>query len=114
MADYGFKRLIRSAQELRCSLGHIAVTCAVETVSSHFVFLIILIWNSIEISLLRHGLMECGVEHGYHWSIWHQLLAGAYADEVCRIVKRRQIIAGFDGFMASSVISVEEVNASPP
>ena len=48
------------------------------------------------ISLLRHGLMESGIKYSYHRYAWHQFLAGTDTDQVCRVVKRCQIVALFD------------------
>ena len=84
------------SQEISRMFGDKAVRGSVKTVSSHFVFLIIFIRKSVQISFLRHGLMESSIKYGNHGSFRHQFLAGTDSDQVSRIVQRRQIVAFFD------------------
>ena len=70
--------------------------CSVEAVSSYFVLLIVLVRKTVKISLLRHCLMESGIEYSYHRYVRHKLLASADTDQVCRVVKRCKIVALFD------------------
>ena len=65
----------------------------VETIAANFVFLIVFIWKSIEISLCRHCLMECRIKYCHHRYIWHDFLTCIDTDEICRIVQWCQIIA---------------------
>ncbi len=86
------------AKDLCRPRRYIVVACTMKTVAADLVLLIILIGKSIQIRLLRHGLMKRRVEHCHHRHIRHDLLAGIDADQICRIVERRQIVALLDGF----------------
>ena len=62
-----------------------------EAVSSYLVFFVVLKRQCIHIGLLGHCLMESCIENSYHRCAGHKALAGVYADQVCRVVKRSQI-----------------------
>ena len=64
-----------------------------EAVASHFIILIILIRKSVHISLFWHCLVESCVKYTYHRSVRHQFLACCNTDQICRIVKRRKLVA---------------------
>ena len=42
--------------------------------------------------------MESGIKYTYHRYIRHQLFAGIYTDQVSRVMKRSQIVAGLNSF----------------
>ena len=52
------------AEDLGCFGGYKAVAGAVETVAANAVLFVVFIRNAIKVSLLGHGLVERGVEHG--------------------------------------------------
>ena len=81
------------AKDFSHSLGYETVAGSVEAVTSYSVLFIIFIWKSIQICFLRHGLMECCIKYAYHRYVRHQFLTCIDTDQVCRIVKRRQIVA---------------------
>ena len=64
-----------------------------EAVPPDLVFLIIFIRQAVHIGLLRHGLVESGVEHAHHGGIRHQLPAGLDADQVGRVVQGGKVVA---------------------
>ena len=70
--------------------------CSVETVSSYFVFLVILIGKAVKVCLLRHCLMESGIEYSNHRYVRHKLLACTDTDQVSRVVKRSKIVTLLD------------------
>ncbi len=86
MADYDLHVFIIPAQDLSRPSGYIGMTGAVEPVSSHLVFLIILVRQAVQIRMLGHGLMEGCIEHTYHRRIRHQFFAGVNADQIRRIM----------------------------
>ena len=70
---------------------------AVEAVAADLVLLIVLVGDRVHIVRLRHGLMERGVEYGDHRNVRaHDLAAGLNADQVGRIVQRRERDAVLD------------------
>ena len=85
------------SKHFRRPFGYIGMAGTVETVSSDPVLLIVLIGDAIQIRLLRHGLVECRIEYARLGHVRHQLFTGADADQVRRIMKRRQIVALGDG-----------------
>ena len=70
--------------------GNVAVRGAVEAVAADLILLIVLVGQSIDVALGGHGLMEGGVKHAHHGHTGHDLLAGADAGDVGRIVERGQ------------------------
>ena len=62
MADDNFGVVFVKSQELNGTFGNEAVGGSVETVSSYFVFLVVIQRQTIEVSFRRHGLMESGIE----------------------------------------------------
>ncbi len=66
-----------------------------EAIPPDFIFLIIFIWQTVHICLIRHGLVKCRVEYRSHGRIRHQFPAGIDANQVCRIVQGRKVIARF-------------------
>ena len=51
------------SQEIHCSLGYEAVAGSVESVSSHFVILVVLQRQTVQVCFRRHSLMESGIEY---------------------------------------------------
>ena len=88
MADDDPAVLVLEIQHFQRARGDIAVAGAVEAVAADVVLLIIFIGHAVQIGGARHGLMESGVEHGHHWRVGHDRLAGADAHQVGRVVQR--------------------------
>ena len=76
------------AQDLGGFGGHEAVAGAVETVTADGVVFVELVWDAVEESLARHGLVEGGVEHGHLWERWEELGRAFHAGRVCGFVQR--------------------------
>ncbi len=96
MAGDNFQFLSRLAVKLGTAGGYIAVGRAVEAILPDTVLLVILVWNGIEVRLLRHGLVERRVKHRHLRDAGHNLLAGADAHEVCRVMKGSKRNARFN------------------
>ena len=64
-----------------------------KSISSHLIFLIILIWKSIQIRFSRHCLMEGRIKYSNHWNIRHQFLTCTDSDQISWIMKRCELIA---------------------
>ena len=77
--------------------GHILVGSTVEAVAADLILGIILIGQGVGVGHGRHGLMEGGVEHGYHGGAGHKGLAGLDPDDVGGIVERSQGVALLNG-----------------
>lgn len=75
--------------------GNKAVACTMEAISSYFVFFVIFIRKSVQISFFRHCLMESGIKYTYHRYARHQFFTCVNADQVGRIVQRRKLVAFF-------------------
>ena len=78
------------------ALTYVAVAGSVEAVTANLVLLIVLVRDTVEVSFLRHRLMECGIEYGNFGNAGHKLHAGVDTDEVRRVVKRSKVAALFD------------------
>ena len=70
--------------------SHKAVACAVGAVTADAVFFIELVRNTIEVSLLRHRLVESRIEHGNLREAREELRGAFHARCVSRFVKRRK------------------------
>ena len=97
MANDDLQILIGLSGHLSSLLGYEAVGGTMETIASYFILLIVFIGKAVQICLLRHGLMESSIKNSCHGSIGHQLLAGTDTNQICRVVKRSQVIALLDG-----------------
>ena len=92
MAGDNLQLLNGFAHQLCQTGADISVGGSMETVFANAVFLIILVGNGIDVSFLRHGLMESGVKHGNLRDILGEyLLAGTDAGDAGGIVQRRQV-----------------------
>ena len=91
MARDDFLILLLHAEELAYAVCHEAVARAVSAIAANLVLLIIFVRHGVEISLGRHGLMECRVEDEHLREIRQQSLHGLIAFEVGRIVEGSQI-----------------------
>ena len=96
MADDDSQILSVLSQNLSRPFGHEIMAGSMEAVAADLIFLIVFIRKAVQIGLFRHGLMERRIEHHRHGHAGHDLLTGTDADQVGRIMQRRQIAAGFD------------------
>ena len=98
MAGHDLQILGILAQQLGGPQGHIAVGGAVEAVAAQLVVLIVLVGDAVQIGMLRHGLVESGVEHSHLRHVVAQhLAAGLDADDIGRVVQgsqRRAVLHG--------------------
>ena len=67
---------------------HEAVARAVCTVTADTVFFVELVRDTVEVCLLRHGLVECRIEHGDLREAREELRGAFHAGGVCRFVER--------------------------
>jgi len=75
--------------EYLASFGsHEAVACAVGAVTADAVVFIELVRDAVKVSLLRHGLVECRIEHGDLREAREELGCAFHAGSVCRFVER--------------------------
>jgi len=65
-----------------------AVARAVRAVTADAVLFVELVRNTVEVSLLRHRLVECRIEHGDLRKAWEEFGGAFHAGSVCRFVKR--------------------------
>jgi hypothetical protein len=75
------------------ALRHIAVACAVESVATDAILSVQIVWESIHVCIVRHSLMECSVEHTNLRNLRKEFLNGIDTLDVCRIMKRRKVVA---------------------
>ena len=75
-----------------------AVRGAVETIATNLVLLVIFVWQCIEISVIRHGLMESCIEHTYLWNIWQNSLYSSYTFQIGRIMQWSKVVASLKCF----------------
>ena len=85
------------AHGLGALLGHVKVRGAVEAVAADLVLAVVFVGERIDVGLFGHGLVEGGVEGPGHGDAGQDLLAGLDADDVGRVVQRRQRDALFQG-----------------
>ena len=85
-------------QELTYTLRDIAVACSVESVTANAILLVQLIRKGVHVGIVRHGLMECGIEHTYLGNVGQQGCYGIYALDVGGVMQRGQVIASCKGF----------------
>ncbi len=76
------------AENLASFGSHEAVACAVCTVTADAVVFIELVRDTVEVSLLRHGLVESRIEHGDLRETREELGSAFHAGCVCRFVER--------------------------
>ena len=76
------------AENLASFGSHKAVACAVSTVTTDAVFFVELVRDAVEVSLLRHRLVECCIEHGDLREAREELGSAFHAGSVCRFVER--------------------------
>ena len=85
------------AEQDRGALGDVQVRGAVEAVAPHLVLLVPFVGQRVDIGMLRHGLVESGVEDGHMGNGRHEGLGRLDPFNVGRIVQRRQVLDLFDG-----------------
>ena len=68
----------------------------VRSVAADMIIGIIIIRKRVHVSVVRHGLMECGVEHYHLRGLGKHLGDGVDAEKVRRIVERREVAADLD------------------
>ena len=78
------------AEHLASFGSHEAVACAVGAVTADAVLFIELVRNTVEVSLLRHRLVESRIEHGNLREAREELRGAFHAGCVCRFVERRK------------------------
>ena len=88
VAAYDPKAFRRPSEQLCSSTGNVSMRCAVETIPSYFVTLIKHIGKCVKESVLRHGLMECGVKDSYLGHTGYVGFGSQDPHKVCRIVER--------------------------
>ena len=71
----------------------VAVTGSMESVTAHSILLIEFIRSGIHIGIVRHGLMESGVEHSDLWYFWQECLDSVDTLDVGRVVERCEVVA---------------------
>ena len=76
------------AENLASFGSHKAVACAVSTVTTDAVFFVEVVRDAVEVSLLRHRLVECCIEHGDLREAREELGSAFHAGCVCRFVER--------------------------
>ena len=76
------------AENLASFGRHKAMACAVSTVTADAVLFVELVRDTVEVSLLRHGLVECRIEHGDLRETREELGGAFHAGSVCRFVER--------------------------
>ena len=84
------------------------------TVTAHMIVGIIIIGQGVDVGVIRHGLMEGRVEHHHLRSLGKHLGDGTDAEQVGRIVKRREVAAYLDlaqHFFIYQAAAVEEIGA---
>ena len=71
-------------------LSHEEVAGTVRAVTTNTVFFVQAVWQSIEVRLFRHGLMERGVEHShvFVFQIREGFQRFCDTDQVCRVMQR--------------------------
>ena len=91
MAGHNLRLFPVLADESGGLFGHVLVTGAVEAVATDAIFLIIFVWQGIEIGLGGHGAVERGVEHCRHRDARKHFLHGRDALQSTRIVQRGKV-----------------------
>ena len=96
MADDHLGIVDIKTSELCQSLRNEAVTCTMEAVTADAVLLIIFFWNSIQICLWWHCLMECRIKYSNIRYPRHDLLACTDNKNIGRVMQRCQRTALLD------------------
>ena len=96
------------AEHFSGSVRNEEVARSVEAVSADSVFFVVFVVYRIHISVVRHRVMESGVESSRHESIREKFLAGPDSDDVSRNVKRSEVVA----FLNSEYDVVGNFNAA--
>ena len=84
------------AQKLCSAQRNVAVGGAVEAVAADLILFVVLVGQSIHISILGHGLVETGVKYGYLRNAGHNFLASADTGQVVGVVERAKLAALFN------------------
>ena len=88
MAGDDFGVVYIQSGNLRTHTGDEFVARPMEAVTTHAIFLVILVWQGIDVIFGRNGLMERRVEYGNLLDIRQNLVDGLYAFQIGRIVQR--------------------------
>ena len=91
MAGDDLDLAIIQTEELSSASAYVAMRSAVEAVSANTVLLIYFIRERIHVTVLRHGLMESGIENAYLRQTWHQLVYSLNALQIGRVMERSQV-----------------------
>ena len=84
------------AEEACGFVGDEAVAGTVCAVAAQAVFFIQFMWNSVFVSMFRHGLMECSVEYDNVRQAFKNGLCSTQAQKVGRVVQRSKWNTFFD------------------
>src|SRR5664279_4771251 len=95
MACNDFSFVIIKFQYFTASLGYIAVTCSVKTITPDSIFLIKGIRKRIHESIIWHCLMKGGIKDPNLWDIGKYGFHRVNSFQVCRIMKGSKIRAIF-------------------
>ena len=81
------------------AFGDITMTCAVETIATHVVFLIEFVGNGIEISIVGHSAVECIVKDTNLRSGRHEGINCTDALQMSCVMNRCKVAKFFDTFL---------------
>ena len=76
MTSDDLRIVLVEAEDFAYTLRNITVRCTVETIATNMILLVQLIRNSIEISVVWHGTMECVIKYANLWCTRHQCVNG--------------------------------------
>ena len=93
MTSYYFRIIYIKSAKLCAFMCHKLVTGAVSAISSYTIFLIISIWKSIHIGIVRHSLMISRIECNDLRNFRKCCLHSSDTKNMSRIVKRSKITA---------------------
>ena len=91
-------------------VGDVLVAGAVEAVAAHAVLLIVLVGDSVHVSLRRHGAVESGIEHSHHGHIAEHLACGLDAQDAGGVVQgsqRAQLTDGLNDLIGDQAALLE-------
>ena len=88
--------LQRAAQQLGGFGGDITVAGAMKPIAAQAVFGVQAVWNGVQIGMRRHALVKRGVEYRHMRQTGKASARHAHANQIGRVVQRRQTGAGVD------------------
>ena len=69
----------------------VLVRGAVRTIAAHFILLVVVVIDGVEVRIVGHGRMEGRVEHERHLLVGHNGAAGVDAEDGGRVMERREL-----------------------